>query len=61
MRVRQASPREDGFSLIEVLVVVLIVALLAAIALPTFLKQQKQAHDRADPSDRMSLESLRER
>jgi type IV pilus assembly protein PilA len=36
---------EDGFTLVEVLVVCLIVSLLAAIAIPTFLGQQRKAQD----------------
>jgi type IV pilus assembly protein PilA len=36
---------ESGFSLIEVLVVTLIVALLAAIAIPSFLGQSDKASD----------------
>jgi type IV pilus assembly protein PilA len=36
---------ESGFTLIEVLVVLIIVGLLAAIALAAFAKQQNKAHD----------------
>ena len=42
---------EDGFTLIELMVVVLIIAILLAIAIPTFLGAQDRARDRAAQSD----------
>ena len=37
--------REDGFTLVEILVVMLILGLLAAIAIPSFFSQKDKATD----------------
>ena len=50
-RIRDRMFREDkGFTLIELMVVVLIIAILIAIAIPTFLGARKRAQDRAAQS-----------
>jgi type IV pilus assembly protein PilA len=47
LRRRRQGEREGGFTLIELMVVVLIIAILIAIAIPTFLGARSRAQDRA--------------
>jgi len=48
---RRMRENEEGFTLIELMVVVLIIAILIAIAIPTFLGAQDRARDRGAQSD----------
>ncbi len=48
---RERLSKEEGFTLIELMVVVLIMAVLVAIAIPSFLGFRHQAQDRAAQSD----------
>ncbi|MEY2474714.1 MAG: type pilus assembly protein PilA, partial [Actinomycetota bacterium] len=47
---RRGRDEEEGFTLIELMVVVLIIAILIAIAIPTFLGARERANNRAAQS-----------
>ena len=50
LRARRDGDDEGGFTLIELMVVVLIIAILIAIAIPTFLGARERAQDKAAQS-----------
>lgn len=51
MAVRQGEDKQGGFTLIELMVVVMIIAILVGIAIPAFLGARKRAQDTAVKSN----------
>jgi len=55
---RRLGREESGFSLIEVVIILVIISILAAIALPAFLNQQYKGQDAQSKSDVRNALSL---
>jgi type IV pilus assembly protein PilA len=59
-RIRRRLQPENGFTLVELLIVILIIGLLAEIAIPTFLGQAKKANDAAAKSQARAAQTAAE-
>lgn len=60
LRLLRRAGNERGFTMVEILVVVLIIAVLAAIAIPSFTSQRGKASDASAKSDARTAQQAEE-